>query len=87
MEEPCRRGWRSTLNTGIISGTVDPSASAGGPYDVTITATDPSGASVTQTFAWNVTNPPPIAENDDFGAGEDDGPAVVGNVLGNDSDP
>ncbi len=74
-------------NTGIISGTVDPNASAGGPYDVTITATDPSGASVTQTFTWNVTNPPPIAENDDFDAGEDDGAAVVGNVLGNDSDP
>ncbi|HHN67758.1 MAG TPA: tandem-95 repeat protein, partial [Thermopetrobacter sp.] len=58
--------------TGVISGTVDPSASQGGPngdgvYAVTVVATDPDGAQVTQTFTMNVANVPveavaPIAD-------------------------
>jgi len=81
-------GLTIDINTGIISGTLDASASAGGPYTVVITAEDASGATVTQTFTWTVNNPGPIAQNDDFAADEDDGVAVVGNaILNNDSDP
>jgi hypothetical protein len=64
------------------------SASAGGPYTVVITAEEPSGATVTQSFTWTVNNPGPIALSDDFAADEDDGAMVVGNaILNNDSDP
>jgi VCBS repeat-containing protein len=81
-------GLTIDANTGIISGTLDSSASAGGPYTVVITAEDPSGATVTQSFSWTVNNPAPVAQNDDFAADEDDGSAVVGNaILNNDSDP
>lgn len=72
--------------SGVITGTLDSSASAGGPYSVTITATDPSGAHATQTFTWFVNNPVPIAQNDVFSSDADDSATVVGNVLGNDSD-
>jgi large repetitive protein len=78
--------------TGTISGTLSADASQGGPasdgvYSVTVTATDPSGATVDSVFSWTVGNPAPVALNDDFAAGEDDAAAVVGNALGNDSDP
>ncbi|MDR6603056.1 VCBS repeat-containing protein [Achromobacter deleyi] len=79
--------------TGIISGTLDHSASQGGNdgvYTVTVTATDASGASVTQDFTWDVTNPAPTAIDD---AGTTDEDAVLNvtdpsaGVLANDSDP
>ncbi len=53
--------------TGEITGTIDKSASQGGSngiYKVTVTATDPKGASSEQTFTWTVTNPDPEAEDD-----------------------
>ena len=50
--------------TGIISGTLDKSASVGGPYTVTVTAKDPSGATIATTFKLGVTNPVPVAVND-----------------------
>ncbi|MCI1003071.1 tandem-95 repeat protein [Ochrobactrum sp. C6C9] len=81
--------------TGIISGTIDPSASQGGTtgvYSVTVTASDGNGGTVDQTFTWTVTNPAPIA-NDDAATTTEDTP-VSGNVLGTggsgdvaDSDP
>ncbi|MGI9377454.1 MAG: tandem-95 repeat protein, partial [Tsuneonella suprasediminis] len=74
--------------TGVISGTVDNSASqggAGGVYSVTVTATDGDGASVDQTFDWTVTNPGPVATDDTNSTNEDT--PVSGNVLTNDSDP
>jgi len=74
-------------DTGVISGTLDSSASVGGPYAVEITATDPHGASATQSFIWNVANPAPVAVDDFYSAGEKDSAAVVGNALENDSDP
>ena len=71
--------------TGLITGTIDPSASVDGPYTVTVTVTDPDGETAEQTFIWNVTNPAPEAVNDS-GTGREDTP-VTGNVLGNDNDP
>ena len=78
---------------GVISGTIDPSASAAGPYTVTVTATDPSGATTQQTFTWSVANPAPVATDDAFTVGEDAAAATLGNALtdangsGIDSDP
>ncbi len=56
--------------TGIISGTYDTSASAGGPYTVVISATDATGASTTQTFTWNVGNLIPTATDDSISTTE-----------------
>ena len=47
-------------NNGLISGTIDNSASQGGTggvYSVTVTATDDDGAEVSETFTWTVTDP------------------------------
>ncbi len=74
--------------TGIISGTIDPAASqggVGGVYGVTVTATDAGGLTSSQTFAWTVTNPPPVAVND-LASTPEDFPVNI-NVLANDSDP
>ena len=86
--------------TGIISGTIDPSASQNGNtgtptsgiFTVTVTATDPHGASVTDTFLFTVSNPAPIATDDAATLTEDDAPIslnVISDDLGNgiDSDP
>ncbi|WP_312996493.1 retention module-containing protein, partial [Achromobacter animicus] len=78
--------------TGIISGTLDKSASQGGDngvYSVTVTATDQSGASVSQDFSWDVRNPAPTAENDQGETNEDTALTVSANngVLANDVDP
>lgn len=83
--------------TGLISGTIDSSASQGSPsndgiYSVEITASDLSGAVTSQTFSWTVTNPPLDArDNNDT---TDAGVAITGNVVtdndavaGLDSDP
>ena len=68
--------------TGLISGTIDHSASqggAGGVPSVTITATDGAGASVNQSITWTVTNPAPVANADAATTAEDT--PVSGNVL------
>jgi len=82
------RGLSIDPDTGIISGTIDHSASqdgANGVYSVVVTATDGDGASVDQTFTWTVTNPAPVAADDAATTAEDT--AVGGNVLTNDGDP
>ena len=73
--------------TGVISGTIDRSASqtAGGIYNVSVTASDGKGGTVTSSFAWTVTNPGPVATNDAVSTNEDT--AVTVAVLANDSDP
>jgi CshA-type fibril repeat protein len=70
---------------GNITGTLDSSASAGGPYTVVVTAQDIAGGEVTDTFTWTVSNPGPSATDDAFTTDEDT--AVSGTVAGNDSDP
>jgi len=47
-------------DTGIVSGTLEPGASADGPYTVVVTATDPDGDSISTDFVWEVENVPPI---------------------------
>ncbi|MCD0496875.1 retention module-containing protein, partial [Achromobacter sp. MY14] len=79
-------------DTGIITGTIDHSASQGGAngvYTVTVTATDPSGASTSQAFAWDVTNPAPTAADDSSATDEDTSLSVdaQNGVLANDTDP
>ncbi|WP_312438819.1 retention module-containing protein, partial [Achromobacter sp.] len=79
-------------NTGIITGTIDHSASQGGNngvYTVVVTATDPSGASTSQEFQWDVTNPAPTAVADSGTTDEDTSLTVnaQNGVLSNDTDP
>ncbi|WP_313700339.1 retention module-containing protein, partial [Achromobacter sp.] len=79
-------------NTGIITGTIDHSASQGGNngvYTVVVTATDPSGASTSQEFQWDVTNPAPTALADSGTTDEDTSLTVnaQNGVLSNDTDP
>ncbi len=76
--------------TGVITGTIDTSASVGGPYTVVVTASDPNGGSTTQSFTWAVTNPPPVAQNDNVTTGENapvNGSVLADNGNGADSDP
>ena len=42
--------------TGVLSGTVDPTAAAGSPYAVTLTVDDGNGGIDTDTFTWTITN-------------------------------
>lgn len=70
---------------GIITGTIDRSASVSGPYSVTVTATDLAGAQASRSFTWAVANPAPVAGDDDFTTTEN--AAINGSVLTNDSDP
>lgn len=73
-------------NTGVITGTLDNSASQGGNtgtpgvYEVTVTVTDPHGQTASQTFTYTVTNPPPVAHDDTRTTREDT--PVSGNVIG-----
>ena len=76
--------------TGVVSGTPSADASQGGPasdgiYSATITATDPDGASVSQTVEFRITNPAPEASDDAVSVDEDN-PVTV-DVRGNDADP
>ena len=56
--------------TGVVSGTLAGDASRGGPYTVTVTATDPDGGSASAVFAWEVANTPPEAVSADAPAME-----------------
>jgi large repetitive protein len=80
-------GLTINATTGVISGTIDRSASqvGGGVYAIVVTARDAGGLSATQNFSWTVTNPGPVAANDAASTNEDT--AVTISVLANDSDP
>ena len=84
-------GLEIAAATGVISGTIDNSASQvgeAGVYSVTVTAFD--GTTGTDaTFEWVVTNPAPTAVDDSNGTDEDTILDASGNSVGvdNDSDP
>lgn len=75
--------------TGVISGTIDKSASqeiTGGVYTVSVTVIDSSNAEATDWFTWAVTNPAPQATADaGINVIEDIAQDII--VLINDSDP
>ena len=74
--------------TGFLSGTIDRNASQGGAagiYTVLVTATDPGGQAISQSFALTVTNPAPTASNDTVTTTEDVPVSI--DVLADDSDP
>ncbi|MEM7475376.1 MAG: Ig-like domain-containing protein, partial [Planctomycetota bacterium] len=72
---------------GLITGQLGFSASATSPYSVIVTATDPSGISVTGSFTWNVYNEPPDAQDDQFSVAEDMSfQSASGFLLSNDMD-
>lgn len=73
--------------TGVISGTLSSDASAGSPWTLEVTASDPSGAAVSERFNLLVTNPAPIAANDTLAIPRSTNMPVAGNLLGNDQDP
>ncbi len=76
--------------TGVISGTIDNSASTIDPFSVTVTATDSGGLQTAQSFTWVVTNPAPVAQNDALAASENQslsGSVFANNGNGADSDP
>ena len=61
--------------TGLISGTVAYTASAGSPYATTVTVTDSRGASVTASCVWTVTDtnqPPTLTDPGPQGHAEGD---------------
>lgn len=61
----------SISQAGLITGTLDNSASVDSPYTVSVTATDSQGAEVTTTFNWVVTNPAPDFINETTGVDND----------------
>ncbi len=78
-------------HTGIITGDIDPSASQGsslGVYNITVTATDSSGATTSQKFDWAIANPAPVAVGDSGAASEDStlDVSAQNGVLANDRD-
>ena len=78
-------GLSIDAETGVITGVLDSSASAAGPYSVMITVTDGNGGEVVSGFDWTVTNPAPIAGDDSFRTDEDT--PINSTVVTDDSDP
>jgi VCBS repeat-containing protein len=71
-----------TINTaGIISGSIDSSASVDSPYLVTVTAVDGNGGSIANTFNWVINNIPPQASDNNGEVIEDTVLNNVGNVI------
>ena len=84
-------GLALATSTGLITGTMDKSASqidlgdGAGIYPLTITATDSDGLTVTDTFTWAISNVAPLAVADTNSINEE-GTTTNGNVLTNDAD-
>ena len=76
-------GLTLNLNSGLITGTIDNSASqvSGGVYSVQVTATDDNLATVSTTFTWTVTNPGPTATDNTASVTEDVTASDSGNVI------
>ncbi len=71
-------------DTGRITGTLTADASQNGPYEITVTADDGNGGTVTDTFILAPSNIAPIAQDDQRETAEN--VVVIGNVLTNDAD-
>jgi VCBS repeat-containing protein len=76
-------------NSGDIIGTINSSASQGGPgndgiFTVTVTAQDDNTATVTDTFTWTVTNPAPTATHNTAAVTEDGVSTDSGNLIAED---
>ncbi|WP_405278999.1 Ig-like domain-containing protein [Cobetia sp. Ld8] len=71
-------------DTGRITGTLTPDASQNGPFEITVTADDGNGGTVTDTFTLTPSNTAPVAQDDAVTVAEK-APAS-GNVLDNDAD-
>ena len=71
--------------TGIISGTVDPSASQNGPFNPVITITDSFGDSASAPLNITVNNPVPVAMEDSITTPEDT--PITFDPRSNDNDP
>jgi hypothetical protein len=58
-------GLSISPDTGLISGSIDPSAFSATPYQITVTATTAQGMATAQSFAWSVGlhNHPPVLTN------------------------
>lgn len=72
--------------TGQITGTPAHDASQGGPlgdgvYQVAITATDTQGATLTRIVQYTVTNPSPVARDNNGAVTEDTNLTATGNVI------
>jgi len=55
--------------TGVISGTISGSSSVDGPYEVTVTVSDPEGGEVSSTFTLDVSNPAPEVDLESLPSG------------------
>jgi len=73
--------------TGLITGTVDGSASLDGPYEVTVTVTDAQGESALSIFTLNISNPVPVVGVVDVPATIMLGQSLVINVADAVNDP
>ncbi len=79
-------GLSINTSTGVITGTIDHSASQGGTggvYAVTVTASDGKGATTSETFSYTVTNPAPVVVTPIADQGVTDGQAIVLSVASN----
>ncbi|MDA5565495.1 Ig-like domain-containing protein, partial [Cobetia sp. MMG027] len=70
--------------TGRITGTLTPDASQNGPFEITVTADDGNGGTVTDTFILTSSNTAPVAQDDQRETAEN--VVAIGNVLANDAD-
>ncbi|GAA4443172.1 hypothetical protein GCM10023156_00020 [Novipirellula rosea] len=66
---PAGLAFNST--TATVGGTFDAAASAQSPYLVTVTATDTGNETISVGFEWTVTNPSPLAYDDEFETDQD----------------
>jgi VCBS repeat-containing protein len=84
---PAGLGMDAAGNIYVLDGTdrIPNDSALEGSYTVTVTANDGHGATVSQAFTFDLTNPAPTAVNDDAATTEDS-PIDI-DVLGNDTDP
>lgn len=74
-------GLTIDVTTGIISGTIDSSASLEGPYTLTVTATDSQGDQTSLTFPIAVENTAPIIDIGEGLAGGNLSPGSAGEPI------